>query len=458
MFRADPRRPTLSPNSRLKLRRYEASVIHDQRFGASTKLRTLVYAYTTNRLWRRQDYTRSPVPGEYYERIVGDVALPRGAIYFKDSNTILDREYEVLGVEPRLEQRFTTGDVGHTLDVGARLLVETAHYELRKGEVPTSEAGSLELDERHRTIAIATYTQDRIAFRDDLLVTPGIRFESASYRRQLFRQSGQDVAPPARGDSSVASFVPGVGMIYGTRQAHVFGGIHLGFAPPRVTSAINPNGVDQKLDAERAILYELGTRASPVRWLRAEVTGFLSSFQNQVVAAQSDIGTELTNAGATRNVGVESGVTLQLARAAKLPLTVDLGARYTYVRATFVGGPNDGNLLPYAPEHSGGATLDVEHASGFGGQLGVVVVGAQYTDPLDTEAEDATGRVGKIPAYTIVDAGLRYRNAPTGLSARILVKNALDDVYLSSRRPEGIFASGFRQIILGIRWDYGRGP
>ena len=36
--------------------------------------------------------------------------------------------------------------------------------------------------------------------------------------------------------------VAGIGMIVGSRKAHIFGGIHVGWAPPRVTSSISSSG------------------------------------------------------------------------------------------------------------------------------------------------------------------------------------------------------------------------
>src|SRR5262249_11575870 len=125
--------------------------------------------------------------GQVYERIVGDPRLPRGAIFFKDTDSILDRSYEVAGIEPRLEHRFTTWGIGHTLDVGARLLAEGAQLLGRQGTTPTSTSGSLMNDERHRTIAVAAYAEDRIAFRDDLLITPGVRFEYAQLHDEIHR-------------------------------------------------------------------------------------------------------------------------------------------------------------------------------------------------------------------------------------------------------------------------------
>lgn len=459
MYAADPRRGTLAPADHIGLRRYDASVVHEQRLGDTTKLKTLAYAYVTSRIWRRQDYVRQRAPGESYDHVVGDEAIPYGAIYFQNTDTVLDRVYEVAGVEPRFEQRFDTAGVGHTLDFGARLLGETAHYQQRSGETPTSYSGTLDAEEKHRTIAVAAYAQDRIAFRDSLLVTPGARVEHADFHRVIMRAGGHDV--DVQGDSSITGFIPGIGMIAGSRRVHAFAGMHVGWAPPRVTSSISPKGTTGQLSAEQSTNWEIGARVSPNKWLRTEGTFFVSNFSNQVVlntgATASNATTE-TDAGTTRHYGTELGTVVQIGRALGVGAVVDLGARYTFSRATFVGGPNGGNLLPYSPLHGFSANLDVEHATGFGGQVAYNFVGPQFTDVANTVAEDTTGRIGKMPSHHIVDLGAHYRHKSTGLSFRLVVKNALDDVYISARRPEGIFTAGYRQITLGVRWDYEKKP
>ena len=457
MYRADPRQGTLAPLDRAHLTRYEASMIHEERFTKDIKLKTLAYAYDTNRIWRREDYTRSGFSGATYDHVVGDTQLPGGAIYFENTNTILDRQYQVAGVEPRLEYRANTGGVGHTFDVGARLLGETAHYQQRTGDNPRSYSGSLDYEEKHRTLAMATYLQDRIAFLENLLVTPGIRLEHAAFHRIVLRRNeGAGVHDVSLGgDSSATGVIPGIGMIAGTRRAHLFGGLHVGWAPPRVTSSISAKGASAQVSSEDSINYEVGTRIMPSRWLKLETTGFLSSFQNQVVLNTGPGAlTAETDGGATRHLGVEAGSTLELGKALDLGLILDLGARYTFARATFVGGANDGRLLPYAPLHSFNTNLDIEHPNGLGGQIAYAYVSWQYTDIPNTIDEDVTGRVGLIRPHNIVDLTAHYRHKKSGVSVRFTLKNALDDVYITARRPEGIFASGFRQAIVGVRWDY----
>ncbi|MFO0662137.1 MAG: TonB-dependent receptor [Polyangiaceae bacterium] len=121
---------------------------------------------------------------------------------------------------------------------------------------------------------------------------------------------------------------------------------------------------------------------------------------------------------------------------------------------TFVGGLNDGRFVPYAPENTASLTADVDHESGFGGQVSWSFIDKQYADEFNTVAPDISGRTGLIPSYNVLDAVARYSYKPWGLTSTLTVKNALDQVYMSSRLPNGIFTAGFRQINLGLRWEH----
>lgn len=462
MYARQPRRATLSPLSRLVLDRYDASLTHVQRLGTNTKLTSLVYGYITDRIWRRQSYTRSPSPLESYDRIVGDPTVRGGAIYFSHGNRILDREYAVIGFEPRFEHRMQTGPVGHTLEFGGRVLRESAHYQDRHGDYPESFSGEARSEEKHSGLAFAGYVQDRIALRDNLLVTPGIRVEHLTSKRTILRRENGNTSQDVffEGSSDVNGIIPGIGAIYGTKRAHLFGGMHLGFAPPRFASSVSVAGVPQGVSAEKSLNWELGTRVAPVKWLRSELTGFLSTYSNQVIAntAVDADATALSDAGATNIYGLETGTTAQLGTLVKTDAIVDVGVRYTYSRATFRYGQFAGNLLPYAPEHSLNGNVDVELRSGFGGQVAYRFVGPQFSDEANTIAQDVTGRIGRIDGYHVVDATLHYHHRPSGLTFRLTGKNLFDTDYVVARRPEGIFTGGYQQFLFGVRWQYGGAP
>ena len=458
MYLADPTRPTIAPHDTVAVRRYELSLIHDVAVGEGTRLRTLAYTYFTTRSWSRQDYDRSPVAGMEYERIVGATQTPKGALYFRTSNTVRDRSYQVFGVEPRLQKRFVTAGVGHTLDAGLRILYETARRVQAAGATPVAEEGVVTGDERAGSAAIAGYVQDRLAFREWLLVTPGARVEIVRSQRSITRQiiagAAQDV--DVQGSNALGTLIPGVGMVVGSLRAHVFGGFHVGFAPPRVTSWVDSSGKELALAPERSLQYELGARVAPRPWLKGEATGFLSNFENQIIPSSRAGGdtVDLVNAGRTRHLGVEAGANFGLGAALKWGFGVDLGARYTFVHAIFAEGPFVDRYLPYAPLHTISATIDFEHPSGLGAQVAWTRVGSQFADELNTVPVDVTGRIGEIPAHDVVDATARYKHARTGITGFVAVKNLLNQIYVGSRRPDGIFPAGFRQINVGLRWDY----
>ncbi len=458
MFELDPRRPTIAPHDSFYVRRYDASITHEYRASEATRIRTFVYGYITNRAWRRQDYDREELPGMAYERIVGDRSTPGGAVYFRDTATTRDRKYEVLGIEPRLEHRFFTGKVRHTLTTGVRLHAETAERLQYLDEFATSNAGALQSEEFHRTYAFAAYVQDRLAFRDDLLVTPGVRVETMDSLRHVRRtnQGGPPRDVWIRGESANTAIMPGIGMVGGTPKLNVFGGVHVGYSPPRVTAAIATNGADAGLDAEQSTNFELGVRLAKPQWLRAELTGFVMNFRNQIVTGSLASGqqSELVNGGQTLHGGAESSVSLGIGQAFKLPLTLDLAVRYTFSKATYRSGPFDGNRLPYAPLHTASLSLNAEHKIGLGGEIAWTYVSDQFADENNTIAVDPTGRLGLLPAYNVVDVNVRYRHAKTGLGALVTVKNALDQVFVATRLPDGIHTGGFRQVNFGLRWDH----
>jgi Fe(3+) dicitrate transport protein len=440
------------------VRRYEVSLIHDVALGEGTRLRTLGYTYFTTRSWNRQDYDRTPVAGVAYDRIVGDTSTPGGALFFRDTDTVRDRSYQVFGVEPRLEKRFDTAGVGHTLDAGLRLLYENARRVQSKGATPVAEDGVVTGDERDGSVAFAGYVQDRLAFRDWLLVTPGARVEVVRSHRSISRAlvsgSARDVA--INGSSALGTLIPGIGMVVGTPRAHVFGGFHVGFAPPRVTSWVDSSGKNLDLAPERSLQYEVGARVAPRKWLKGEATGFLSNFENQIIPSSRAGGdtVDLVNAGRTRHLGLEAAASFGLARMLGWGFDLDLGGRYTFVNAVFAEGPFVDRYLPYSPVHTVAATIDVEHPVGVGAQLAWTMVGSQFADELNTVPVDVTGRIGEIKAHHLIDATARYRHAPTGLTGFVSAKNLLNQIYVGSRRPDGIFPGGFRQVNVGLRWDY----
>jgi outer membrane receptor protein involved in Fe transport len=137
-----------------------------------------------------------------------------------------------------------------------------------------------------------------------------------------------------------------------------------------------------------------------------------------------------------------------------LGFSLDLAAMHTFLQATFVNGSLDGQVLPYSPSHTVSTILDFDHPVGVGAEVAFTYMSAQFTDDRRTVIPDESGRVGLIDGYPTLDAIVRYRHTRSGLSTNIAMKNLLGVINIASRRPDGIFPTRMRQILLGVRWDY----
>ncbi len=457
LYESNREAPSASPNDTFGVKRLELSYLHEAKLGQFTTLRTKLFAYEMILDFRQQDFDRESVPGVMYARVLGPRGIAGAALYFRGTSTLRNRLYDVVGVEPNIEQRFATFGVAHKLTLGVRAMGDVAKRQQSHATSDVAEQGQLYSDDTTSIFGLAAYAEDRIAFTDNVVLVPALRWENAWSRRDTRRLEDatgiHDVS--ARGTSHAGGFMPGVGAIVGAAELNGFASVHSGYSPPRISQAITPNGSDAQLDAERSVDFEMGGRARPLRWLRLEEAVFYTHFDNQLVSNNTLSGSsaEFKNGGETKHLGSETTAMARVGRGLGWRGDLDLSVQYTFSHSKFAGGLYDGNFVPYAPQHVGTATVDVEHPSGFGGQVSFSYTGAQFADELNTEQGDISGRAGKIPAFTNLDVGVRYRHRPSGLGVRVTVKNVLDDVYLASRLPNGIFTGGFRQAFVGISWN-----
>ncbi len=308
--------------------------------------------------------------------------------------------------------------------------------------------------------------QNRFIFFDALHFVPGVRVEYYTFERLIRRDAGIDAFRQGRGSN--LALIPGVSVSWVKPRYTVFAGAHVGYAPPRIAAAITAAGIDHDLDAERSANYELGARARPFNWLRAEATAFLIDFQNEIIQVSGNE-SEFSNGGASQHMGVEAAASADVARAFGQAWGLTLGLRYTFVDARFnrePGSPEaalDGHMVPYAVPHTMLASLTFEHPVGITAQATWNYVSRHYTDRENTQTGSADGLYGPIDAYQTIDLGARYTHRRTGLSLALAVKNVQGyftdaqgrpNVFIASRSPEGIFPGGFGQTMLTLRWDH----
>lgn len=451
----------IAPYDKLDIKRYSASLTHDYFISDKSYLRTTFFAYTTTRNWLRQDFSRAPA-SNMTGVVFGDTSISGGAIFMRNTTGNRDRQFEVAGVEPRFFYSFTTGNIKNEFEGGIRFLYEKAYEQRINGTKANALSGTLAEDETRTGYALSLFLQDRILLNESITVTPGVRVESFKYERDIFRISSRDTSLIANDD--VLSVVPGIGINYNAGEVvTLFGGVHRGFAPPRIKDAISNSGTSLQLEAELSWNYEIGTRLNFNNIFLVELTGYMLDFSNQVIPVSESsggAGTGLVNGGRTNHKGMEAGFTFDLGKLLKSEYGLQLGTSATYSQSEynadrFVTRDNvttniNGNKLPYAPEYSLSALIDILTPVGFGIQFSGTYVTEQFTDELNTVQAAANGETGLMPSYFVLDATGRYMLNSLNSTIYVSVKNLLDERYIASRRPQGIKVGLPRLITAGF--------
>lgn len=348
-----------------------------------------------------------------------------------------DRSFDSSGLQGSLGWTFG-GDVRHAVEVGARLhtdrirrLHDEFGYEQLSGEILQNDQPRLiTADNTGYTRALALWVRDEIRFGRWTIV-PGLRVEAIdnSFTNRLALQ---------KQDNDYLEALPGFGMTWeATDNLLLLLGVHRGFSPaaPSLTADLKP---------EESINYEFGGRWNGSAG-RFEVIGFFNDYSNLTAICTVSAGCnpdELdtqTNAGEVQTLGAEVGwnQVFQLTQNIAVPAAFT----YTYTESEFreafsstnpqFGDVEPGYELPYIPPHrwnlnvgleglSWGMQLSVTHTARMRDQAGIGPIAVD-------EGSDESTVVDLSASY---DISQRWR-----VSARL--DNALDDVYVVSRRPFG---------------------
>ena len=459
----------VAPDDRLNINRNSISLTHSYRVSDRLNLQTMAYAYSTTRNWRRQDFSYSPTASNLSDVVWGDNSIPGGAIYMRNGTGNRNRQFEVAGFEQRINLEYNLGSIKNELTAGYRYIYEKGYEQRVNGSFPTAESGDLITDEDRTGNAISTFVQNKFKLSSKFSIDAGLRAEFYDFERHVFRNrfNGEVRDTSIVNGTSVSQIIPGLGFNYQVnRDINLFGGVHRGFAPPRVKDAITAAGVVQQLDAELSWNYELGIRTAVTKGLYAEVTAFYLDFSNQIIPVSESAGgtgSGLVNGGETIHEGIELGLSFDLSELGEVQYNVKLDVSATFQNAIFAADRFQtigiesvnlsGNQTPYAPKMLLSSALAIESPFGLTARLTNTFIGEQFTDPLNTLSPSANGRDGKLDSYLLTDFQLIYAFPKVeNLSVSMSVKNLTNDRYISSRRPQGIRVGLPRFISFGVDW------
>ena len=460
-------RPLQNPadHDLLEVEWYGAHLTLQHKFCEGLELTTHVYMSDAERNWNRQDFRRNngfAAPPGNLARTDGDVTVDGGALYLRESFGARDRKFFKWGVEPRLLAKHRVFGREAELQVGARFHQEKFINE-RNNRATLISAPVTRNREVNRVDAWSGFIHEKVQLSRRFSLSGGVRLESWTGERQFDVQNNLPV--DFSEDTSTTELIPGAGATYELcRGTTLFGGVHRGFAPPRITDSIDSTGTDLQLDAERSWNYELGVRGQPTSWLSYELTGFYMDFENKIIPANESGGasTSNTNAGESEHLGFEVGFRadmLALTRGCRQPrcaprLWLDAGYTFVHTENKTVGGIFSGNELPYAPQHILRAGLAFEDPrTNITAGAWATYTAEQFADQANTVAASNDGTNGLIPDYWLVDASVSWRLPRSSLTVTLSVNNVFDERYIASRAPSGIHVGAPRHGFLGLRLD-----
>ncbi len=432
MYAENPNQnPAIHDN--LYVERVGLSATHTHHQFFEGRLDTSFYGYVTKRDFWRQTYDRIATGSVSYECTSGN-GNDNDSIFWKNANNGNNRSYKVVGLEPRFE----SGD----FNGGAKLHYEFEDYKKLVGSAGNARTGTLSQDERRDTLATAVYAQNRYTLADNWAITLGLRIEAYRQVRQVLSAT----TSTANTTGTEIEWIPGLGTTYAVdADTTVFAGVHRGFAPPKFADALNgTNVIDQQLDAERSWNYEAGVRTSFAD-AAVNVTAFFYDYQNQIVNAAISSGITKANAGKTQNLGLEADIRKEWTLSPETKLYSSAVA--TYVDARQKKGVHEGKKLAYAPEYAGSVTTGIQHGA-WDAALGMVYVGAMFSDDANTVSGSADGLVGEMSSHLVWNVSGRY--SLDNMAFFATAKNILNTTYIASRLPEGIFPGAFQQIQVGM--------
>jgi Fe(3+) dicitrate transport protein len=453
----------MAPDDRLNVQRISGSLFFQQNLQNNWKVEVNAFGYTTTRNWQRQDFGFSP--GDNDTGVIwGDTTVQGGAVYMRNSNGHRNRQFAVAGIEPKISGFLNFWGRQHLFKAGLRYLDETAFEQRINGDKADAKAGDLVNDEKRKGRAYSAYTHQVVDISDKFSLSGGLRFESYTYQRDIHRSSSLDTFITS--SNTIHQVIPGVGFNINPKESlTIFGGIHRGFAPPRIKDAITAAGEVYEVDPELSWNTELGFRSRPAKFMELNLTGFYINFSNQVIpVSESSGGTGfgLVNGGSTIHAGIEVETTFELLR--QDGYLLDLLLNGTFVHAVYnsdrflsSGGEQvniNGNRTPYAPEWFGTASLVFESPFGLKARFTGNYTGQQFADELNTLTASPNGRIGLIEAYWIVDGTLSYTIEKWNTDINLAVKNITDERFIVSRRPQGIRVGLPRYVSGGFTFNF----
>jgi Fe(3+) dicitrate transport protein len=429
-----------APDDYFLTNRFGLDINHEAEFSDNISLNTLLYWSRLERDYWRRDVIGRSAEGTTFRPCDGSRSCTGGRT----------RTFDMLGMDSRLALAHHGFGIPNQAEIGVRLHREKLDSRTIGGFTPSAREGVLSSYEESSADSIALYAQNRFDVNEQVALTPGVRVEH--YRQARNNLSPQNPANRSSGKTDNTEIMPGLGLTWqAAPSAQIFAGVYRGFAPAIVATAISSTGVDQQLEAERSTNLEIGVRGKHGDFFY-EAAAFRMDFANQITPQTESGGITQTNAGETLNQGLELSAGTVLGQSFSLEGNMTWLATAKYMSVPLTGANTYGNRLVYAPEITANLALVYRHDDWLA-RLAANHVSSQFSDAANTVVESADGRVGEIPAYTVLNLSGGYQ-VTDKIRLFASVYNLTDKKYIAGRHPDGIFPGTERSVQAGVKVSF----
>lgn len=349
----------------------------------------------------------------------------RASALINNARTLLvnqPRNYQVLGIEPRYTQRFSTGSVTNDVTVGYRYIRERGDDNTYNQSVATGAITGYATTD-NSTDAHAVYIDDKIAI-GAWRITPGLRFEHIKSVRQE-RATGQTFSVTNNKP------LPSLNVAYLlTQDVTLFANYGTSFGVVQNTQ-LNAQSAANPLKPELAKTIEAGARWKNNQ-LAAEIAVFNMRFDNQIQSVPGSSPTVFSNIGKTKHDGIETSVDYTFDKAGKFA-GLNLYANYTYTRALQESGAYAGLDVPFYSRNTD--TIGARYETGpWGFNLSSTHQSGQYSNDQNTVNETVINNVvqGRTAGFRLWNAQVSWKVPKSkGLDIIAGVNNLTDKRYFT---------------------------
>jgi catecholate siderophore receptor len=367
---------------------------------------------------------------------------PGTIVQIQAYNNAMTRENLINQID--LNARFATGDIAHTLLIGAELGRQDTENVRNEGffPVPGNASGVQTIfaavadpridrpdmiwrqiatsgDNRGRLDIAAAYVQDQIRLSPQFELVLGVRYEHlvtrVTDRRAIAFPAGQ------QRDFRVVNdlWSPRAGLIFKpARNASLYAGFSRSYLPRGGDQLTSLNLANQSLDPERFTNYEIGAKWDVNPAFNVSAAIYQLDRENVIVLIDPNnpgAGSEL--GGGQRSRGFEVSL------AGSLTERLSMVGAYTYQQAEFrraiSASVPEGAEIPNAPRHSASLWGRYEVMPKLALALGAVYQGRRFA---------AQDNLVRLPGYARLDGAVYYR-IDAHFDVQLNVENLLDAHY-----------------------------